>query len=87
MTTATPICPANARFNGVSCVCEDGFYEVSRYNCQRCPDGQIWDGLKCSVNTSCPSGYTFNNKKNQCDPKAINCGQNSVWNGALCVCN
>lgn len=43
--------------------------------------------MKCNYNTSCPSGYIYNSKLNQCDPKAINCGQNSVWNGALCFCN
>lgn len=87
VTTSTPICPENAHFNGVACVCDDKFYEVSRFNCQRCPDEQIWDGSRCNLNTTCPSGYVYNTQKNQCDPKAITCGPNSVWNGALCVCN
>lgn len=87
LTSPVPICPANSHFNGVACVCDTGFYEVSRFNCQRCPDGQIWDGSSCTYNTTCPSGYTWNVNYHRCDPKAINCGQNSEWNGAMCVCS
>jgi hypothetical protein len=80
-----PACPPNSYANGVACTCNNGFYQSSLSACAPCPKGTSWDGVECSDN-SCANGYIFNSISNQCEPEGASCGENSYWNGAVCVC-
>lgn len=80
-----PDCPKNAFFNGVSCTCNTGYYQSSLSACAPCAKGTAWDGTECST-ASCANGYIFNSVSSQCEPEGASCGENSYWNGAVCVC-
>ena len=79
-------CPDNTIFNGVNCQCRDGFYPISG-QCQRCPNGQYWNGQHCSPSTgSCSNGFLWDRSRYSCI-YITRCNANEYWDGVNCVCN
>lgn len=44
----TPKCIYNSFFDGVKCVCNEGFFELSPGICATCPPLMWWNGKKCA---------------------------------------
>lgn len=86
-TAVTPQCPVNARFNGVNCVCNAGFFPIDRNVCGVCGGGAYWDGVKCNNDGSrrCNQGYVWTGVS--CRKESYGCGDGAHWDGSGCRCN
>jgi hypothetical protein len=68
-------CGANSYFNGRTCVCNNGYYNISN-SCTTCPQRAYFNGLTCV----CPQNMFISN--NVC----TSCPQGATYNGNTCVC-
>lgn len=77
----TPKCIYNSFFDGVKCVCKEGFFELAPGICATCPPLMWWNGKKCTFDRECWTGYAWDENKQCCVPEAQICGINGMWNG------
>ena len=73
------ICVASQRWNGTECVdrCSNGRFWNITSQACVCPTGQFWNGFACIV---CPNGRTWSVNTQSCE-----CPVLSTWNGVACV--
>lgn len=73
------ICVASQRWNGTECVdrCSNGRFWNIISQACVCPTGQFWNGFACIV---CPNGRTWSVNTQSCE-----CPVLSTWNGVACV--
>lgn len=65
-TTPDPKCQYNSYFDGVKCVCNEGFFELYEGVCATCPPRQTWNGKKCSYDPACWVGYVWSEERECC---------------------
>ena len=68
-------CGENLVCSWGSCACARG-YQWMRTKCDRCPNGQYWNGSSCV----CPSGQNWNGSS------CITCKQGQTWQNNQCEC-
>jgi hypothetical protein len=87
-------CVVNSFWDGVRCICNRGFYNVSGY-CITCPQGTYYTGWSCvpgSTHNYCASNEFWNGNSCVClngfyriGRDCVTCPYATTWNGVSCV--